>query len=59
MSTEFRSPAEHGARVLGLTLSPEQLDQVAANLELLSRHASVVLAVALPPEIEPAPVFVP
>lgn len=46
------------ARFLGIPLDPAHLDGVAANLELLESHASRVMALRLPHDIEPAPVFV-
>ncbi len=57
--TASRQQAEHGAQALGLVLPPDRLERVAAQLELLSRHVAAVLAVELPPELEPAPVFTP
>ncbi len=59
MSEAFRSQAAQGAILLGLALSPEQLERVAAQLGPLSRHVAVVLALELPPTVEPAPVFLP
>ena len=59
MSEAFRSRAEQGAILLGLALSPEQLERVAAQLGPLARHVAVVLALELPPAVEPAPVFLP
>ncbi len=59
MSEAFRPQAEQGAGLLGLALSPEQLERVASQLALLSRHVAVVLALELPPTVEPAPVFLP
>lgn len=51
--------AIEAARLLGLTLAPEHLEGVAANLDLLGQHAARVLAEPLPHRIEPAPVFRP
>ena len=59
MTADLRQQAEHGARLLGLTLSQDQLGRVAAILGPLSHHVAVVLALELPPDIEPAQVFVP
>ncbi|MGI4745288.1 MAG: DUF4089 domain-containing protein [Janthinobacterium lividum] len=50
--------AIQAARFLGIPLDPAHLDRVAANLELLESHASRVMALVLPHDIEPAPVFV-
>jgi Protein of unknown function (DUF4089) len=47
------------AAILGLHVLPEHRPGIAANLALLSRHAAIALAVPLPPEAEPAPVFRP
>ena len=59
MSETFLSQAGQGASLLGLVLSPEQLEGVAAQLVPLARHVAVVLALELPPMAEPAPVFLP
>lgn len=59
MSTDAHRLAEQAARFLGLRLAPGHLDGVAANLALLERHAALLMALALPPDTEPAPVFLP
>ena len=59
METGFDGLIDGAAAVLGLAIDPAHRPGVAANLALLSRHAAVALAVALPPEAEPAPLFRP
>ncbi len=59
MSTDGEELAEQAALFLGLPLDPAHLDGVAANLLLLGQHAARVMAQALPPDAEPAPVFTP
>ena len=59
MTDRFRQQAELSAALLDLPLDGASLDGVAASLELLAGHAALVLATILPPEAEPAPVFVP
>ena len=59
VTDKFRRQAEQAARLLGLQMPPERLESVGAQLALLSRHAAVVLALELAPEVEPATVFVP
>lgn len=56
---QARLQAEQAARFLGIVVAPEHLDGVAASLQLLARHAALVMAVTLPHTTEPAPVFVP
>jgi hypothetical protein len=51
--------AEQAARFLALPLDPAHLPGIAANLALLQSHAARILALDLPSETEPAPVFVP
>ncbi|MFT3736113.1 MAG: DUF4089 domain-containing protein [Rhodocyclaceae bacterium] len=43
----------------GYALDAAQLDRVVAQLELVSRVAAPLLALDLPVELEPAPVFKP
>lgn len=50
--------AIQAARFLGISLDPAHLDGIAANLALLESHAARVMALVLPYDIEPAPVFV-
>lgn len=45
------------ARANGLTLPPESLRGVAADLDRLSAMAALLAAVSLDPEDEPLPVF--
>jgi len=52
-----RVHALHAAHALGLTLDPDHLDGVVANLRLLQSHAERILAIPLTPETEPAPIF--
>ena len=59
MTDRFRQEAELSASLLDLPLDAAWLDGSAASLELLAGHAALVLATTLPPEVEPAPVFVP
>ncbi len=56
---EARTLALSAAALLELRIDPALLDGVAANLVLLARHASRVMAFPLPPEAEAAPVFDP
>lgn len=50
--------AAQAARFLGLSLDTAHLDGIAASLELLESHAARVMAMVLPHDVEPAPVFV-
>lgn len=53
-----RAQAIQAALFLGIPLDPAYLDGVASNLELLQSHARRVMALKLPYDAEPAPVFV-
>ncbi len=57
--TDRRPQIELSAALLDLPLDPAWLDGIAASLDLLAGHAALVMAVPLPPEVEPAPVFIP
>ncbi len=59
MSDRFRVQAELSAVLLDLPLDPAWLDGIAASLALLAGHAALLMATPLPPEVEPAPVFIP
>lgn len=59
MTENDRLLAEQAARFLGLPLDPAHVPGVAANLVLLQSHAARILALDLPSETEPAPVFDP
>ena len=43
----------------GLTIAPEWKPQIALHLAIAAAHAAKVLALSLPDEEEPAPVFAP
>jgi hypothetical protein len=47
------------APLVDLALTPEQVERVAAALAVAVRIGAPALAVELPPETEPAPVFTP
>ena len=47
------------ALLMDLALAPEQVERVAAALALVVRFGAPALAVELPPDAEPAPVFTP
>jgi hypothetical protein len=59
MTDAYRAQAEQAAAFLGLALDPAHLDGVAANLDLLARHAARVMSLPLAHDTEPAPVFTP
>ena len=46
-----------GAQALGITIEPEWLPAVKANLEITLKHAATVMEFDLPDDAEPAPVF--
>lgn len=48
---------ERLAALVGLTIAPAHLPGVASNLTTLLQQAALVMAVPLPAELEPAPVF--
>jgi len=45
------------ARALGITIEPEWMPAVKANLDVTLRHAATVAEFDLPDDAEPAPVF--
>jgi hypothetical protein len=47
------------APLIGLALTPERIEQVAAAFALVVRIGAPALAYTLPPEAEPAPAFTP
>ena len=47
------------APLIGLALTSEQVEQVAAAFALVVRFGAPALAFELPPDAEPAPVFSP
>ena len=47
------------APLMGLALTPDRVEQVAAAFALVLRIGAPALAFTLPPEAEPAPVFTP
>lgn len=49
----------HMAAVMGLSIEPEWLDSVVANMAATARAAELVLGLELDEHVEPAPVFVP
>ena len=59
VSDRHRIQAEQAAAFLDLTLDPAQLDGVATQLAVLEGHAALIMALPLPTEAEPAPVFIP
>jgi hypothetical protein len=44
-------------RTLGLSIKPDWLPAVRANLEITLRHAALVAEFELPDDAEPAPIF--
>ena len=54
---DFDAYIDASAAVLGLTIAPEWLAAVRANLAVTLRMGAVVDAFELPDEAEPAPVF--
>jgi len=44
-------------RTLGLSIKPDWLPAVRANLEVTLRHAALVAEFELPDDAEPAPIF--
>lgn len=62
IDTDKFDPAAHVAAVapaVGIALTPERLAEVAAAFALVVRIAGPALAMAVPEEAEPAPVFAP
>jgi 1-carboxybiuret hydrolase subunit AtzG-like protein len=56
---DARAYVAAAAPLVGLALTPERIEQVAAALALIVRIGAPALAVNVPAEVEPAPVFTP